>query len=339
MTPRILSRVQVHNSESKYFDDNGFLVHKNVPIARAGGYTYMGFEFGLKGPASKEPYNVYRPITSYTEELLEKFGGTVVTNDHPTDQVTPENFKKEVIGNIGDKVFLRGEDVIAETITIRDAAAIKEIEENGKKELSIGFTAEYDLKPVVIDGVEYDGIERILAINHISLVNEGKAGSQYRFNKVFQSNEGGDEMTTTVMHNGIELNTAEQIAQAYNAVSAELEELRKSTTNSDMINAIMERLNAMEEKMAEKAEDKKNEDEPAKKEDAKNTEEEEEKKDTKNEDDEKEVEVEVEVEDKKRSAKNAVSVAAELVQNSVMPAPSNTDAGKSVNSYAQELQS
>jgi hypothetical protein len=200
------------------------MVQRDIPIARDGIYTYKGFEFGRTGEAANEDIVVYRGIETYTPELLDKFANTVVTNDHPDDQVTPENFKKEVIGTLGGRVYLRGTDVVAEKVIIQDAKAIDEIE-NGKKELSIGFNAEYDFSQAgEKDGVKYVATESILGINHLSLVDEGKAGALagalYRLNgKV--TNVGARKMVKFT-HNGIDYEASEQVAQVFAQMNAEL---------------------------------------------------------------------------------------------------------------------
>ena len=117
-------------STKDYIDDNGSLVNINVPIARSGIYVYKGYEFGLTGDEARQDVVVYRPAETFTQDVLDTFSNIPVTNDHPADSVSPDNFRRVVVGTLGDKVFLSGRgdvtDIIAERFIISDQSAIEE---------------------------------------------------------------------------------------------------------------------------------------------------------------------------------------------------------------------
>lgn len=71
----------------------GFLICKNVPIARTGYQTYLESELVEDGDPS-ERVNVYRsPDEVFSTATLASFEGKPVTNGHPDVDVTPQNYK------------------------------------------------------------------------------------------------------------------------------------------------------------------------------------------------------------------------------------------------------
>jgi hypothetical protein len=63
------------------------------------------------------------------------------------------------------------------TIILTDADAIRQLDE-GKRQLSNGYEAEYELKSGVNDaGEQYDAIQRDIRGNHVALVERGRCGA------------------------------------------------------------------------------------------------------------------------------------------------------------------
>lgn len=180
-------------SSSKYKTDEGYLVNLSVPISRSGIFVYKGFEFGLDGDEASRDVVVYRPIEVFDDGLLSQISNLPVTNSHPENGVDSENITDEIIGTLGDKVYMDGADVIAEKVIVYDKGSINEIESGVKQEVSIGFDAEYTPCKGEFDGKEYDYVEKITRVNHLALVSKGKAGSRYRLNE--DVSKGTDELT------------------------------------------------------------------------------------------------------------------------------------------------
>lgn len=181
-------------TSGKEYDHNGFLINFNIPIARAGIYRYKGHEIGLLGSNAMKDIVVYRPLETYSPEVLETFANLPVTLEHPRDGVTPDNYQDSVVGTTGDKAFMVNDDVYVEKIIISDKQGIDAVENQGKKQLSIGFNARYDFsKPGELpDGTKYDAIETVLSGNHLCICDKGKAGSKYTLNSII---EGETEMS------------------------------------------------------------------------------------------------------------------------------------------------
>jgi hypothetical protein len=132
---------------------------------------------------------VYRPEAEvFNKDTLHSFAWRPMTNDHPADPVTAENWKKFAVGQSGDEVVRDG-DAIRVPLVLMDAATIKEVQD-GKRQLSMGYTT--DLKwesGKAPNGEDYDAIQTNIRANHLAIVAEGKAGPEYRIGDDVQRKE------------------------------------------------------------------------------------------------------------------------------------------------------
>lgn len=151
---------------------NGFLVCKNVPIARTGKQEYLGFELGIEDERREEIVVVNREESEvFSPETLASFEGAVFTDDHPSGEVTTENVQYLQKGFVKD--VRRGNDAdsdkILADIIVTDNITIGEILNNGKREISCGYRCEY---------VEQQGefYQKNIRGNHVALVDSGRAG-------------------------------------------------------------------------------------------------------------------------------------------------------------------
>ena len=151
---------------------NGFLICKNVPIARTGEQEYLGSELDLQDErrdeivvVTREESEVFSPIT------LASFEGTIFTDEHPSEEVTTQNVQYLQRGFVKD--VRRGSgadsDKILADIIVTDPVTIGEIVNDGKREISCGYKCEY---------VEQDGkiYQKNIRGNHVALVDSGRAG-------------------------------------------------------------------------------------------------------------------------------------------------------------------
>lgn len=68
----------------------GYLVCKNVPVARTGTQQYRGCEFGADEP--NKIYNVTRSEPEvFDKAAVASFEGKPVCDEHPDTDVTPDN--------------------------------------------------------------------------------------------------------------------------------------------------------------------------------------------------------------------------------------------------------
>lgn len=152
---------------------DGFL-SVEATIARTGIQDYFGYEVGRP---EVDFVRVYRPDEEvFDTASLQTFAGRPITNDHPSiGDVSADNWKDLSVGHIGG-VLKKDGDYIVAPLAIMDASAIAAIED-GKREVSMGYTADLEWTPgTTADGEKYDAIQRNIRINHLAIVDRGRAG-------------------------------------------------------------------------------------------------------------------------------------------------------------------
>lgn len=127
----------------------------------------------------------YRPASEvFAERSLATYRGAPVTHLHPAERgdaaaVTPDNFRRLAVGHVGDTVGHTDSHVTAEVV-VNDADTIRRIEQGFARELSCGYSCDFDPTPgVTPSGEPYDGTQKNIQINHVALGPPGwaRAGS------------------------------------------------------------------------------------------------------------------------------------------------------------------
>ena len=149
----------------------GFLICKNVPIARTGYQQYLESELIEDGSPS-ELVSVYRsPKEVFSQATLASFEGKPVTDGHPDVDVTPDNVKRFSKGHVQHVRLGVGDDgdKIVADLYITDPDLIQKVLD-GKREVSAGYYAE--------DVREDSGqiCQTKIRGNHVAIVDEGRAG-------------------------------------------------------------------------------------------------------------------------------------------------------------------
>lgn len=103
-----------------------------------------------------------------------------VTHNHPAKMVSPANYKTVAAGHVlGSPTFTDGH--IHAVLAIQDAALINALEVGSCREVSMGYSVDFEETPgVTPEGEAYDVIRTSLAWNHIALVPQGRAGRTVR---------------------------------------------------------------------------------------------------------------------------------------------------------------
>lgn len=159
--------------EKQSITPDGFLLCEDTPIARIGTQVYGEHELpGLVGKdglihVMRDEAEVFRP------ETIASFNGKPVTNNHPPEKVTPNNFRHYAVGTVlnprrGDGIQYDNSFLYADLL-IYDPTAIADIR-SGKREVSAGYDAEYEQ---TVDG---EGRQYGIVGNHVALVNRGRCG-------------------------------------------------------------------------------------------------------------------------------------------------------------------
>lgn len=177
-----MHNVELHDKatiSSRVTDARGFLTVKAV-FSKVGIQRYTARELGLQGRPPGDILRILRPADEvFAQDSLDSFRNAPVTDDHPDENVTAKNVRKYAIGNaIGNRIkvddFHTGGEIL-----ITDSAAIAKIE-NGKVELSDGYSCEIELTPGTWNGQPYDGSKKNIRGNHIALVGAGRCGGACR---------------------------------------------------------------------------------------------------------------------------------------------------------------
>ena len=151
---------------------NGSLLCRDVPLARTGWMMYGPNETPIK--VGKETGVAYVERTEkdlFSDATLASFVGASIVDEHPDDDVTPQNWKQLAKGTV--LTARRGEgadkDLVIGDVLITDAGLINSIMA-GKREVSAGYDADYEQ---VSDGV---GKQTDIIVNHVALVERGRCG-------------------------------------------------------------------------------------------------------------------------------------------------------------------
>ena len=167
----------------------GFLICKDVPIARTGTQQYRGCEFG--GPVADGIYNVQRPEAEvFDRAAVASFEGKPVCDEHPEEDVTPDNYGRYMKGVCRD--VRRGDgdlsNCLVADLVIYDADLINKIEA-GKREISCG----YDCLWNPTSDSSYDQLE--IRGNHVAVVDKGRAGHKVAIRDAADDEKGGTKMS------------------------------------------------------------------------------------------------------------------------------------------------
>lgn len=171
----------------------GFLICKDVPIARTGTQQYRGCEFG--GPVADGIYNVQRPEAEvFDRAAVASFEGKPVCDEHPEEDVTPDNYGRYMKGVCRD--VRRGDgdlsNCLVADLVIYDADLINKIEA-GKREISCG----YDCLWNPTSDSSYDQLE--IRGNHVAVVDRGRAGHKVAIRDTADDEKGGKKMSKSLI--------------------------------------------------------------------------------------------------------------------------------------------
>lgn len=221
----------------------GFLHIKDVPIARVGVFPYRRADGSIEMEAKL-------PDDLLADESVASANNKAITNDHPSELVNANNFEQYGKGVTAGNAHVDG-DRIKVDMTITDAGLIKQISD-GKEELSIGFVTEVVDHPGEYQGIKYDSMQQNIQINHVAVVNRGRAGHTVRLtgdSAIMDDSKGGNDTmeTTMVMLDGknitVAVNDADTVTQANNSNSSLQEQLKAAEAKVAELKAELEKSN------------------------------------------------------------------------------------------------
>lgn len=207
----------------------GFLICRNVPIARIGDQDYLGSEIGLDGDEAGKIIPVHRnPEEVFSDATIASFEGKPVTNDHPPGIIGPDDVTLYEKGHAQNVRKGSGEwsDYIIADLHIHDRELINAIQ-NGKREVSCGYECDY------IKDADGAYSQHNIRGNHIAVVDQGRAGKRAAIldSKIEQTAENPPERKGTMKSKILELfglaakdKSPEEIARMAQDAAATLDE-------------------------------------------------------------------------------------------------------------------
>ena len=146
----------------------GFLICKDVPIARTVPQDYLARELMLDGDPDRLITVQRHPEDVFEEATLASFEGKPICDGHPPENVGPENYAAYTKGHVQN--VRRDGDYIVADLYINDANLANEVRNNVKREVSCGYLCNY-----VPDGSGYK--QTRIRGNHLAVVPKGRAGA------------------------------------------------------------------------------------------------------------------------------------------------------------------
>lgn len=217
---------------------DGYLV-ADAKVARTGIQQYLGSELGRP---DMPVVRVYRPPDEvFSDDAMHSYAYRPVTIEHPAKMVDATTWKAVAAGQTGGEIQQEGKFVRV-PLVLMDAAAIKAYED-GKRELSMGYSAEIVFRDgVTPDGQPYDAVQTQLRMNHLALVDRARGGSELRIgdgrtpggkdradNHSPKENPMSDIKTRTILVDGLSVETTDAGAQAIAKLQGQLNDAKTAS--------------------------------------------------------------------------------------------------------------
>jgi hypothetical protein len=145
-----------------------------VPAAltRTGVFTYRNAD----GSQRRE----YRPAEEvFRADSLATLRSAPVT-DGAHVWVDGKNWRKVSCGHVAEGSARQDADLLVSELVIQDGDVLDAVDSGQRADISCGYTVDYDPTPGVFEGQPYDGVQRNIRYNHVTLLGagQGRAGSR-----------------------------------------------------------------------------------------------------------------------------------------------------------------
>lgn len=169
-------RLAFDRASVRTFDKDGHLHVARANISKANICPYVGNEipgYQELGLDAHKVYRLYRDPAELEKAAPTAAGKPILISHQP---VTAGDYPAgKVIGAIDGDVEWHAPYLTA-PLTIWPKEAIDLIESGKQRELSLGYRYSPDMTPGRADGQAYDGVMRKITVNHLALVEDGRAG-------------------------------------------------------------------------------------------------------------------------------------------------------------------
>lgn len=168
-------------------------------------------------------------------ESIKSINNKPVTLLHPSEDVTPENSGKYMVGMSANDAFIDSNQDVWVSITITRKDAIEAIDSGDVEAISMGYSCVIVHDSGNWHGVEYDEVMTEIRYNHIALVKRGRAGDSVRFrvgdsadfdkifNKIKPAHSAKESNMKQIMIDSVACQADEKVIDAYLASKKNLE--------------------------------------------------------------------------------------------------------------------
>lgn len=171
---KFVDAVQISGTR-KRAEDGALIV--DARAARTGIQIYTGAEVGRPDLTAVRVFRGADEV--FHADSLKSFAHRPITNDHPPVPVDATNWKDYAVGQTADEVTAT-DIYVRVPLMVSDQTAIDAVE-RGKRELSVGYACDLDWTPgLTASGETFDARQRNIRVNHIAIVDHGRAGSKVR---------------------------------------------------------------------------------------------------------------------------------------------------------------
>ena len=169
----------------------GFLICRNVPIARTGPQEYYARELMLDGDPDRLVTVQRYPEDVFEAATMASFEGKPITDGHPMEDVGPENFAAYSKGHV-QNVRRDGDHIVAD-LYINDGSLASDVRNGVKREVSCGYLCQY-----TPDGAGYKQTK--IRGNHVAVVPKGRAGATVAIKDAAHEAEKGRSTMNKLTH-------------------------------------------------------------------------------------------------------------------------------------------
>lgn len=167
------TKIQDKDLSKRTKDDNGYLIIRDNPIAKAGVFEYLLSE--LKDNVTEDDdrvVKVYRPF----DELV-KIKDTFANKPIKFNHVWVGEEDNQADGAIGSIISVDKDNLMLKAdLIIYNPELISAIENDNLVELSPGYTGEEERQEGRFNGEDYEFIQKIVCVNHLAVVDRGRSG-------------------------------------------------------------------------------------------------------------------------------------------------------------------
>lgn len=166
-------KIQDKDLSKRTKDDNGYLIIKDNPIAKAGVFEYLLSEL-KEGVYENDDrvVKVYRPFDELVK-IKDTFANKPIKFNHVW--VGEEDNKAD--GAIGSIISVDKDNLMLKAdLIIYNPDLINAIENDNLVELSPGYTGEEEEQTGRFNGEDYEFIQKVICVNHLAVVDRGRSG-------------------------------------------------------------------------------------------------------------------------------------------------------------------